>query len=77
MHLLGEAGEERYFSNFAFLHLDDVFNDAGELSMLSQLAKSYGYMRLPAISTSLLSMLSHVRKVNLSSTSLAVPKLTA
>ena len=44
MHLLGEAGEERYFSNFAF-HLDDVFNDARELSMLSQLAKSYGYMR--------------------------------
>ena len=44
MHLLGEAGEERYFSNFAF-HLDDVYNDARELSLLSQLAKDYGYMR--------------------------------
>jgi len=44
LHLLGEAGEERYFSNFAF-HLDDVYNDARELSLLSQLAKNYGYMR--------------------------------
>ena len=44
MHLLGEASEERYFSNFAF-HLDDVYNDARELSLLSQLAKNYGYMR--------------------------------
>lgn len=44
MHLLGEAGEERYFSNFSF-HMDDVLNDERELSMLSQLAKNYGYMR--------------------------------
>ena len=44
MHLLGEASEERYFSNFAF-HLDDEFEDQRELSLLSQLAKNYGYMR--------------------------------
>lgn len=44
MHLLAEAGEERYFSNFAF-HLDDVFQDQRELSLLSQMAKDYGYMR--------------------------------
>lgn len=44
LHLLGEAGEERYFSNFAF-HLDDEFNDARQLTLLSQLAKDYGYMR--------------------------------
>jgi len=44
MHLLGEAGEERYFSNFAF-HLDDVFEDQRELTLLSQLSKDYGYMR--------------------------------
>lgn len=44
MHLLGETSEERYFTNFAY-HLDDVFNDKRELSLLSQLAKDYGYMR--------------------------------
>lgn len=44
MHLLAEAGEERYFTNFAY-HLDDVFKDQRELSLLSQLAKDYGYMR--------------------------------
>ena len=44
MHLLAEAGEERYFSNFAF-HLDDEFDDTRELTLLSQLAKDYGYMR--------------------------------
>ena len=44
MHLLAEAGEERYFTNFAF-HLDDAFQDQRELSLLSQLAKDYGYMR--------------------------------
>ncbi len=44
MHLLGEAGEERFFSNFAF-HLDDVFDDQRELTLLSQLSKDYGYMR--------------------------------
>ena len=44
LHLLGEAGEERFFTNFAF-HLDDVFEDPRELTLLSQLAKDYGYMR--------------------------------
>jgi len=44
MHLLGEAGEERYFSNFAF-HLDDVFEDTRELTLLSKLSKDYGFMR--------------------------------
>ncbi len=44
MHLLGEAGEERFFTNFAF-HLDDVLNEKRELTLLSQLAKNYGYMR--------------------------------
>jgi soluble lytic murein transglycosylase len=44
MHLLGEASEERFFSNFAF-HLDDVFDDPRQLTLLSQLAKDYGYMR--------------------------------
>ncbi|WP_409433869.1 lytic transglycosylase domain-containing protein [Litorimonas sp. RW-G-Af-16] len=44
MHLLGEAGEERYFSQFAF-HLDDVLDSQDELSLLAVLAKDYGYMR--------------------------------
>lgn len=44
LHLLGEAGEERFFTNFAF-HLDDVLVDKRELTLLSQLAKDYGYMR--------------------------------
>ena len=44
MHLLGEAGEERFFTNFAF-HLDDVLDDKRQLSLLSQLSKDYGYMR--------------------------------
>ena len=44
MHLLGEAGEERYFTTFAF-HLDDVLQDQRELTLLSQISKDYGYMR--------------------------------
>ena len=44
LHLLAEAGEERFFTNFAF-HLDDDFEDPRELTLLSQLAKDYGYMR--------------------------------
>ncbi|WP_084168687.1 lytic transglycosylase domain-containing protein [Hellea balneolensis] len=44
MHLLGEVGEERFFTQFAF-HLDDVLNAKRELSLLSQLSKNYGYMR--------------------------------
>ncbi len=44
LHLLGEVGEERYFTTFAF-HLDDVLQDQRELTLLSQISKEYGYMR--------------------------------
>ena len=44
MHLLGEAGSERYFTQFAY-HLDDEVSSQDKLSLLSQLAKDYGYMR--------------------------------
>ncbi len=44
LHLLGEAGEERYFTTFAF-HLDDVLQDQRELTLLAQISKEYGYMR--------------------------------
>ena len=44
MHLLGEAREEKYFTQFSF-HLDDEVEDLQKLSLLSQMAKSYGYMK--------------------------------
>lgn len=44
LHILGEAGETRYFSQFAF-HLDDELSDESGLSLLSQLSKDYGFMR--------------------------------
>ncbi|MDA8707912.1 lytic transglycosylase domain-containing protein [Hellea sp.] len=44
LHLLGEAGEERFFTSFVY-HLDDVVTDQRNLSLLSQLSKDYGYMR--------------------------------
>ena len=44
MHLFGEIRDERFFSTFAF-HLDDKLDDQRQLSLLSQLSKSYGYMR--------------------------------
>ena len=44
LHILGEAGESRYFSQFAF-HMDDVLTDEYGLSQLSQLSKDYGFMR--------------------------------
>jgi len=44
LHILGEMGESRYFSQFAF-HLDDVLTDEYSLSLLSQLSKDYGFMR--------------------------------
>jgi len=44
LHLLGEAGEARYFTQFAF-HMDDVLADEYGLSLLSQLSKDYGFMR--------------------------------
>ena len=44
MRLLGEAGQERYFSWFAFA-LDDELQSVEELSLLAELASDYGYMR--------------------------------
>ncbi|MEP1231356.1 MAG: lytic transglycosylase domain-containing protein [Litorimonas sp.] len=44
LHILGEAGETTYFSQFAF-HLDDELPDEYGLSLLSQLSKDYGFMR--------------------------------
>ncbi len=44
MRLLGEAGQERYFSWFAFA-LDDELETVEELSLLAELASDYGYMR--------------------------------
>ncbi|MGJ8564110.1 MAG: lytic transglycosylase domain-containing protein [Alphaproteobacteria bacterium] len=44
MHLLGEAQEERYFTQFAF-HLDDVLETPEHLTLLAGLAKKYGYMK--------------------------------
>ena len=44
MRLLAEAGEERYYTQFSF-HLDDALPTLQELSLLSQMAKSYGYMK--------------------------------
>jgi len=44
MRLFGEARERLYFSQFAF-HLDDEVGSLEELTLLSRLAKSYGYMR--------------------------------
>jgi len=44
LHILGEAGEARYFSQFAF-HMDDELTDEYGLSLLSQLSKDYGFMR--------------------------------
>ena len=44
MHLLGEAQEERYFTQFAF-HLDDVLASPEHLTLLASLSKQYGYMK--------------------------------
>lgn len=44
MHLLGEAQEERYFTQFAF-HLDDVLATPEHLTLLAGLSKKYGYMK--------------------------------
>jgi len=44
LHLLGEAGEERYFSQMAF-HLDDEVENPQALSLLSKLSADYGFMR--------------------------------
>jgi len=44
LHLLGEAGEERYFSQVSY-HMDDEVDSLSKLSLLSQLAEDYGFMR--------------------------------
>ncbi len=44
LHLLGEAGEERYFSQISY-HMDDHVDSLSKLSLLSELAKDYGFMR--------------------------------
>lgn len=44
LHLLGEAGEQRYFSQLSY-HLDDEVDSLSKLSLLSELAKDYGFMR--------------------------------
>lgn len=44
MHLLGEAQEERFFTQFAF-HLDDVLESPEHLTLLAGLSKEYGYMK--------------------------------
>ena len=44
LHLLGEAGEQRFFSQISY-HLDDDLNSLSKLSLLSELAEDYGFMR--------------------------------
>jgi len=44
MKLLGEAGEQHYYTLFSF-HMDDEAESAEELSLLSQLGKEFGYMK--------------------------------
>lgn len=44
LHLLGEAGEERMFSQVAY-HLDDELDALDKLSLLSELSADYGFMR--------------------------------
>ncbi|MGB6230178.1 MAG: transglycosylase SLT domain-containing protein [Litorimonas sp.] len=44
LHLLGEAGAERYFSTLSYA-LDDQLESLDELALLSELAADYGFMR--------------------------------
>ena len=44
LHLLGEAGEQRFFSQMSY-HLDDEVDSLSKLSLLSELAEDYGFMR--------------------------------
>ncbi len=44
LRMIGEIQSERTFNQFSF-HLDDLFEEAGELSLLANLAKDYGYMK--------------------------------
>ncbi len=44
MHLLGEAQNETYFTQFSF-HMDDEVSSLAHLSLLSQLGRTYGFLR--------------------------------
>ena len=44
LHLLGEASEERLFSQIAY-HLDDEVDSLDKLSLLSEISAEYGFMR--------------------------------
>ncbi len=44
LHLLGETGEQRFFSQMSY-HLDDEVDSLSKLSLLSELAEDYGFMR--------------------------------
>ena len=44
LRLLGEAGEERFYSQMSY-HMDDEVESLSQLSLLSELAKDYGFMR--------------------------------
>ena len=44
LRLLGEAGEERLYSQLSY-HMDDEVESLSQLSLLSELAKDYGFMR--------------------------------
>ncbi len=44
MKLFGEIDEERFYTQFSF-HLDDEFTSPGELSLLAQTGREFGYMR--------------------------------
>jgi soluble lytic murein transglycosylase len=44
LRLLGEAGEERFYSQMSY-HMDDEVESLSQLSLLSNLAKDYGFMR--------------------------------
>lgn len=44
LRIIGETGSERTFNQFSF-HLDDIFNEPEELSLLSAIGKEYGYMK--------------------------------
>lgn len=44
LHMIGETQNERTFSQFSF-HLDDILTKPEELTLLSKLAKDYGFMK--------------------------------
>lgn len=44
MQILGELGDEKTYTYFAF-HMDDEVGSLQELSLLASMAKQYGYMR--------------------------------